>query len=142
MKIVISPNAILRQTAQVVENFDEKLSCLVEQMSKIMIQHKGLGLAAPQIGVSMQIIVFSEKKYMINPQIIASSVDVSTFNEGCLSIPGKIISVERPSKIQTKYYDLLGNVHDEHFSNLEARIIQHEIDHLNGILMIDWAKKK
>ncbi len=146
LKIVKYPEAILRKTAKTVADFDDDLKKLAENMAKVMYDDDGIGLAAPQVNVSQRLIVIgSEKgrdyKVYINPEITFSSKDKATNEEGCLSLPKIFGLVSRPKKIHVKYQDLEGNVQKEKKSGLEAIVIQHEIDHLNGILFIDRATK-
>ncbi len=135
---------ILRKKAEKITEFDEKLQKFVEDMMEVMYVEDGIGLAAPQIGFSKQVIVVDaselvedeEARAFINPKIL-SSEGQETKEEGCLSIPGVREEVTRPEKILLEYQDVEGKVYKEEFDGWMARILQHEIDHLNGILFVD-----
>lgn len=148
------PNPKLRQIAQEVSQpFDtEMLSALCASMYKTIITIRAVGLAAPQVGVNLRLVVMrlSNKPYfMVNPEITHSIGSTKSF-EGCLSVPGFTDTVTRSSEVTVKWLDLEGNLNTEHFVGLNACIIQHEIDHLEGKLFIDYlpefkrtkAKKK
>lgn len=152
MKIRIIGDDILRQVALDVNDFDEKLVRLVEEMIDFMHDSDGIGLAAPQIGISKRIIVTDisplEKDTgsmaLVNPVILESKGEC-TLEEGCLSIPEVREDVTRPEEILLKYQTPSGDVKTENFSGWMARVIQHEIDHLNGVLFVDYlspVKKK
>ena len=135
---------ILRQQAQPIVDFDKDLQVLIEDMTRIMYKEDGIGLAAPQIGLSIQLIIIDASpvsddeflRILINPRVLESSGE-STVEEGCLSIPGVREEVVRPERIKLNYFDEYGKEHTEDFDNWPARIIQHEVDHLNGILFVD-----
>ena len=143
--IVTHPNEILNKVAQPVEEFDFELGNIIEDMIQVMFQHKGVGIAAPQIGESLRLIAFmpliSESDYpqapriLINPVIIDYSKNFSEEWEGCLSLPGQMVKIYRPIWIEVHAQDEDGNEFDEKFDYLSARIIQHEINHLDGILI-------
>ena len=122
---------------------------LVRDMKETMLSMNGIGLAAPQVGVNLRVIVIQTMKVgkmvgpvqeMINPVITSFSKDSVEYEEGCLSIPGEYIKLERPFKIHIKFQDLSGKYKKWSLKGLEARIVQHEIDHLDGILMSDYNK--
>lgn len=144
MKIITGEkNPILRQKSQPVEHLTKEVRDLIIQMKTIMENNNGVGLAAPQINVSLRIIVFElDNKFyaFINPEIIKSSKETSSIEEGCLSLPNIYGEVERPEKIILKAIDSDGKKIKLKAFGLLARIIQHEIDHLDGILFIDKAK--
>lgn len=146
LKIIKYPETILRKTSKPIRDFNGDLKKLAEDMAKIMYDDDGIGLAAPQVNISQRLIVIgSEKgrdyKTYVNPEITFKSKDKATNEEGCLSLPQIFGLVSRPKKIHIKYQDLDGNICKEKKSGLEAIVIQHEIDHLNGILFIDRATK-
>ena len=122
---------------------------LVDDMFETMYDAPGIGLAAIQVGVAKRIVTMDlskkegEKKprVFINPEIIWSSDDTSTYEEGCLSIPEIHEDVERPARVKVKFLDLDGKAHEEEADGLYATCIQHEIDHLNGVLFIDHISK-
>ncbi|NCC64657.1 MAG: peptide deformylase [Spirochaetia bacterium] len=132
---------VLKQKCQPVTTFDSALRILVDAMFETMDQADGVGLAAPQIGVNSRLFVIhiknTEKRAYINPQIIETSVETETAEEGCLSIPGVWHDVERPLRVTVQAQDLEGKVFTVKAEGLLARAIQHETDHLNGVLFID-----
>ncbi len=144
-KIYQYPEPVLRKQTQTITTFDDDLATLVKDMAETMYKAPGIGLAAPQIGKSIKLIVVDvsedkegEKKYipMINPEIVShegSQVD----EEGCLSVPELTANVTRHLKITVTYHDLQGQPHEISTENRFAVVLQHEIDHLNGILFID-----
>ena len=144
-KIYQYPDSVLRKQTEKIATFDNDLARLVEDMAETMYDAPGIGLAAPQIGKSIKLIVVDttkdkegENQYMpmINPEIIAhesSQLD----EEGCLSVPDLTANVKRYLKITVAYQDLQGQPHELSTENRFAVVLQHEIDHLNGILFID-----
>ena len=143
-KIIKYPNIILRKAAKTVSSFDSKLKKISEDMYNIMIKDNGIGLAGPQVNINQKIIIVGnmdnkEYKAYINPEITYFSKDKDIEEEGCLSLPNIFGLVKRSKKIHLKYYDLEGQKVKEKIKGLKATVIQHEIDHLNGILFIDKA---
>lgn len=152
--IKIFPSPILREIAKNIGNFGTpELSTLIDDMFKIMAEKNGAGLAAPQIGVSQRLFVYGfdknprypdepavAKDYVINPEIIWHSNEMVSSKEGCLSLPGLWLMVSRPKEVIFRTYDLDGNRHEKKASGFLARIIQHETDHLNGVLFPDVAE--
>jgi len=137
-------DTVLRGKSEKVEEFSPELMHLFEQMEETMIGAKGVGLAAPQIGISKRIaIVNSEPEdgekliRMVNPRIVASSDETESLEEGCLSVPGIRGVVARAATVTVAYQDEKGTERTLEAGGLLARIIQHEIDHLNGILFVD-----
>jgi peptide deformylase len=135
---------VLRGKGKAVEEFGPELKPLFELMERTMIAAKGVGLAAPQIGISRQIAIMNpepedETKLikMINPRIVAASNETAKIDEGCLSVPGARGDVERPERVTVAYQDENGKEHTLEAEGLLARIVQHELDHLNGVLFID-----
>jgi peptide deformylase len=135
---------VLQSRASDVKDIDERIIQLVDNMRKTMYESNGIGLAAPQIGESIQLAIMDisqgenpdEFLVLINPTIIRSEEQESD-SEGCLSIPGISAVIDRQKKIQFRYIDLKGKENIREFEDLKARVVQHEIDHLNGILIID-----
>lgn len=131
---------VLTQKSKRVSNVDDCVRNLCAKMCDMMYANNGIGLAAPQIGSLKRIIVIDQKGIplvMINPEILHFSENVIEMEEGCLSIPGKFETISRPETIKVKYKNLKGKPNIKIFDNLSARIIQHEVDHLDGILMIE-----
>ena len=147
--IIVLPDKRLRLKSKPVAGIDGDLRKLVEDMFATMYEAPGIGLAAIQVGVPLRVVVMdlskkeaeSEPKVFINPEIVWSSEEKSIYEEGCLSIPDIHEDVERPSRVKVKYLDLEGKPQQEDAENLFATCIQHEIDHLNGVLFIDHISK-
>jgi len=150
MKIVKYPNPILTKPAKDINlsNLNlkqlKRLKQLTKQMTKTMYQHDGIGLAAPQIGQNLRLCIIGKKTgdleedlILINPLVIERSVETSILEEGCLSLPKVKIDVERPVWIKVRTSDFDGGSFKLEAHDLLARVIQHEIDHLDGILIID-----
>jgi peptide deformylase len=144
-KIYQYPDSVLRKETEEVTVFDNDLATLVEDMAETMYDAPGIGLAAPQIGKSIKLIVVDtsqkvagEKQYlpMVNPEIIASE-GTQVDEEGCLSVPELTANVTRFQNVTVTYQDLQGQQHEISTENRFAVVLQHEIDHLNGILFID-----
>ena len=145
--IVLHPDARLKKKSVEVENITDALIKLAEDMMETMYDAPGIGLAAPQIGVLERLIVMDCAKkedeepdpiIMVNPTIIASSEENSVYEEGCLSIPEHFAEITRPEFVQVEWIDLGGKQHSEEFIGLKSTCLQHEIDHLNGKLFIDY----
>lgn len=138
-------NPVLRKKSEIVEHFDEKFDEFLDEMTRIMYEKDGIGLAAPQIGVLKQVVVIDvselveseDLRIFINPQIHQSSGE-SVVEEGCLSIPNVKEDVSRPDKISLSYQDETGKQFTGEFDGWLARVLQHEIDHLNGVLFVDY----
>ena len=146
--IVKIPDPILRRTAKSVEGITDGLRQLLDDMAATMYDAPGIGLAAPQINVSERLIVIdcgkgdTSKLYkMINPEIISLSDTRAILEEGCLSIPDQTAEVERPAKVSVRYLDENGNTQTLNAEGLLAACLQHEIDHLNGVLFIDHISR-
>ncbi len=146
--ILTLPDHRLRQQTKKVDVFGDALRSLVDEMTKLMLEGAGgVGIAAPQLGVLQRVVVvdcsLSQRPcrnhgriFMVNPEIIEKSGNVLG-REGCLSVPEWVATVPRAKKIKVHYQDLEGECHILESSAFEARVIQHEIDHLDGILFID-----
>jgi peptide deformylase len=144
-KIYQYPDSVLRKETEMVTVFDSDLAALAEDMAETMYDAPGIGLAAPQIGRSIKLIVVDttkekegEKRYlpMVNPEIIAHE-GIQVDEEGCLSVPELTANVTRYQSVTVTYQDLQGQQHEISTENRFAVVLQHEIDHLNGILFID-----
>lgn len=152
-EIVTLPNKILRQKARRVTSFDAELQTLIDDMVDTMRAAPGVGLAAPQVDVPLRVIVveFSEdpedeetppKLYtLVNPEIARASAEEELGTEGCLSIPGIVGDVERPLTVTVKGFNRRGQSVKIKAGGWLARIFQHEVDHLNGILFVDQAER-
>lgn len=147
--IILLPDPVLRQKSAQVERFDDDLKRLASDMTETMYDAPGIGLAAIQIGIARQILVVDVSKdednqnpqVFINPEIVKNSDETSVYDEGCLSIPEYYAEIERPAAITVKYLDLSGNEQMIEADGLMATCLQHEIDHLNGVLFIDYLSK-
>ena len=145
LKIYMLGQETLRTPANRIVKVDDSIRKLAKDMLITMYSAKGIGLAAPQVGVQKRILVIdlnfedpaSPPNVFINPEIISSSASVDTYEEGCLSIPGVYLNVVRPSSIKLSYRDEMGRPKKMNAEGLMARCIQHEIDHLNGVLFVD-----
>ena len=148
-QILIEPNKILREKSQHVERVDCDLQKLMDDMLETMYAAPGIGLAAIQVGVPKRIIVLDidqkegQKNPMcfVNPEIIEKSKNNSTYEEGCLSVPGQFAEIDRPNECHVKYLDYYGQQKEIKAKGMLATCIQHEIDHLEGILFIDYLSK-
>jgi peptide deformylase len=145
LKIIKYPDNFLRKKTREVSDFtDAKIQRLILDMAKTMETEKGIGLAAPQVGSDLRIClarVDNTLYVLINPEIISYSRAREVFEEGCLSFPGKFFPVERPIRIKIKSRDLNGKRIKIKAEGLLARVLQHEIDHLDGVLIIDRGMK-
>jgi len=149
IKILTEPNKILRQQSLPVEKVDGELQKLIDDMLETMYAAPGIGLAAIQVGVPKRVIVLDiaskdEAKNpmcFINPEIIEKSETNSTYEEGCLSVPGQFAEIDRPNKCHIKYLDYYGQPKELKAEGMLATCIQHEMDHLEGILFIDYLSK-
>ena len=159
-EILTEPNKLLRAKSLAVEKVDEDLQKLMNDMLETMYAAPGIGLAAIQVGVPKRVIVLDigwrnklestddEKQvvrknpmHFVNPEIITKSTNNSTYEEGCLSVPGQFAEIERPDKCHIKYLDYYGQPKEIVAEDMFATCIQHEIDHLEGILFIDYLSK-
>ena len=148
-KIVIEPDPILRKESAPIEKVDNDLRKLLDDMLETMYAAPGIGLAAVQIGILKRLIVIDiskdkEKKnplFLINPEIVSKSKNTSMYEEGCLSLPGHFAEIERPSECQINFLDYNGKKKEITAKGLLSTCIQHELDHLNGILFIDYLSK-
>ena len=147
--IITEPNKILRQKSEVIEKVGKEEQRLMDDMLETMYHAKGIGLAAIQVGVPKRIIVMDiskdqEKKspmYFVNPVIVNQNLEKSTYEEGCLSVPNFFAEINRPKKCKVKYLDYNGQKKTLKAEGLLATCIQHEMDHLEGILFIDYLSK-
>ena len=147
--ILTEPNKILRQVSLPVEKVGKEEQVLMDDMLETMYEAKGIGLAAIQVGVPKRIIVMDinnkdkekEPMYFVNPVIKNKNSSHSTYEEGCLSVPNQFAEIDRPSTCEVEYLDYYGNKKLLKASGLLATCIQHEMDHLEGILFIDYLSK-
>ena len=147
--IILHPDPRLKKVADPVRDIDDTLRDLADDMLETMYDAPGIGLAAPQVGVLQRLVVVDCVKeegekprplVMFNPEVIASSDEMNVYEEGCLSIPEQFADVTRPAEVEVRWMDRNGAEHTEVFTGLWATCVQHEIDHLNGKLFIDYLK--
>ena len=147
--ILIHPDPRLRKPCEPVTAITPELLALADDMFVTMYDAPGIGLAAPQVGVNRRLIVMDCVKdpevaprpmALFNPEVVWSSEARSTYEEGCLSIPDQFAEVERPAEVRVRWLDRDGALREAHFAGLEATCVQHEIDHLDGKLFIDYLK--
>ena len=147
-KILTEPDPFLRQRSKKVDRVDDSIRSLMNDMLDTMYDAPGIGLAAIQIGIPKRVIVIDlardnkkQPMYFVNPEIISSSENDTTYEEGCLSVPNQFAEINRPDKCDIKYLDYNGKEQLLKAEGLLATCIQHEIDHLEGILFIDYLSK-
>jgi peptide deformylase len=148
-EIIKLPDKRLRLVSEPVKKIDAGIRKLVEDMFESMYEAPGIGLAAIQVGVAKRVIIMdlakreeaSKPLVFINPEVVWASEETAVYEEGCLSIPEHYEDVERPAQVRAKYLDLDGNAQEIDANGLLATCLQHEIDHLNGVLFIDHISK-
>jgi len=146
LPILTAPDPLLKKKAKPVDAVDDDIRKLMDDMLETMYDAPGIGLAAPQVGVSKRVIVLDISKddedaqplKMANPEIIWESDDINTYEEGCLSVPEQYAEVKRPSHVKVRYLDYQNEIREIEADELLAICIQHEMDHLDGILFIDY----
>ena len=154
LPIVEVPDPRLRQISSPVETVDDEVRALVADMFETMYAAPGIGLAAIQVGVPKRILVIDlqepeeedgdpvrDPRVFINPEILRSSDQEVPYTEGCLSVPDQYAEVDRPDQIRARWLDLDGKAHEEEITGLLATCLQHEMDHLEGILFIDHLSR-
>jgi peptide deformylase len=147
--LIILPDPLLRQASKPIERFDADVKRLAADMLETMYDAPGIGLAAIQVGIDRRMLVVDvaregEEKaplVVINPEIVASSDARSVYEEGCLSIPDYYAEVERPAEVTVNFFDVAGKPQSVKAEGLLATCLQHEIDHLNGVLFIDHISR-
>ncbi len=154
LRIFEAPDPILRQVSRPVEKVDEELRSLIADMFETMYAAPGIGLAAIQVGVPKRLLIIDlqepeeeggepvrDPRVFINPEILETSDSEVPYQEGCLSIPDQYADVLRPDRVRARWLDQDGNAHEEWIEGLLAVCLQHEIDHLNGVLFIDHLSR-
>ena len=145
--ILIHPDPRLKKVADPIAEITDETHVLAEDMLQTMYDAPGIGLAAPQVGVLSRMLVMDCVKeegapprpmVLMNPEVTWASDEMSTYEEGCLSIPEQYADVDRPAEVDVRWLGLDGQPHEERFDGLWATCVQHEIDHLNGKLFIDY----
>ncbi len=147
-KIITEPNTLLRKISEPVEKIDNNLKSFMKDMIETMYEAPGIGLAAVQLGILRRVIVIDISKdenknplFIVNPKILNISKEKTIYEEGCLSLPGHFAEIERPAECTLEYLDFNGKKKKLKANGLLATCIQHEIDHLDGILFIDYLSK-
>ena len=153
-KILTEPNKILREKSLRVENVDQDIQSLMDDMLETLYAAPGIGLAAIQVGVAKRVIVMDISRnrdedkepkknpmYFVNPEIVWKSEDKFTYEEGCLSVPNQFAEIDRPKQCHVRHLDYNGQPQELKADGLLSTCIQHEIDHLEGILFIDYLSK-
>ena len=144
LKILIFPDPKLRKVAKKIQKFDKSLEMLAQKMLQTMYEAEGIGLAATQVDVHIRLVVMDlseerdEPRVFVNPEYTILDKSPFTYEEGCLSIPGFNEEISRPSKILLKWQDLQGNFHEDQPDGIFTVCAQHEIDHLDGKLFVDY----
>jgi peptide deformylase len=140
MEIVTHPSEVLRQEAEPIDEITEEVRDLADKMTETMFREEGIGLAAPQVGVSKKLIVVNledDFHIMINPEIVEKGADEESMEEGCLSVPGPEAPVTRANEVLVRGTNLDGDEVELEREGLPARVFQHEVDHVNGVLFVD-----
>jgi peptide deformylase len=149
-EIITIPDPVLRENCAAIEDITPELKTLMADMLETMYDAPGVGLAAPQINIPIRLIVMDasnpedEEKapiIMVNPEVLSSSDERSVYEEGCLSIPEYFAEIERPAVVKVGYIDEDGKPQERDCEGLLGTVVQHEIDHLNGMLFIDYLSK-
>jgi peptide deformylase len=146
LDIIVAPDPRLKLRANAVERVDDQLRKFMDDMLETMYASDGIGLAATQVGVLKRVLVLdiaqrknkNEPMFFVNPEIFWESPEQNTYNEGCLSFPGQFDDVTRPKKVKVKYLDYNGAPQEIEADELLATCLQHEIDHLNGKVFVDY----
>lgn len=146
MTLVLKPygESVLRQRAQPVEKVNAAVRRLADEMIRAVKKYEGVGLAAPQIGKGQRLVVLYHPELhpkpmaMINPEILVRADEFAELEEGCLSVPGVTVAISRPNGVRVRYLDLKGVERERELEGLLARIVFHEVDHLNGKLIVDY----
>jgi peptide deformylase len=142
-RLSLFPAPVLRKVASPVVAFDEGLARIVEAMFRRMRESRGVGLAAPQVGLDRRILVLNptgeeaDDQVLVNPTITGLAGEPTLFDEGCLSFPGIFAQVRRPERCTVEAFDVAGQRIEREFDGFTSRIVQHEHDHLEGILLVD-----
>jgi len=148
-EILVVPNPVLKQVSETVPAVDDALRALMDDMLETMYAAPGIGLAAIQVGVPKRVIVMDlaregeekQPRYFVNPEILWASEETAPYEEGCLSVPEIYDEVERPARVKLKYLNYQGEAVEEDAEGLFAVCIQHEMDHLEGVLFIDHLSR-
>lgn len=150
LPIILHPDARLKKVCAPIQSVDAEIRALAKNMLQTMYEAPGVGLAGPQVGFLKRILVMDcaareeqdpDPTVVINPQIVWTSAEENTYNEGCLSLPELFEDVTRPAEVRVRFLDQTGKEREEHYKGLWATCVQHEIDHLDGKLFIDHLSR-
>ena len=149
LEILTVPNPVLKQVSEPVERVDDELRALMDDMLETMYDAPGIGLAAVQVGVPKRVIVMDlagqdeepQPQYFVNPEILEKVEETEPYDEGCLSVPEVFETIDRPARVKLKYLNYEGEEVTEWAEGLYATCIQHEMDHLEGVLFIDYLSR-
>ena len=142
-ELTLYPEPVLRNPSEPVQSFDDKLAGVVAGMLARMHASNGVGLAAPQVGLRRRILVMNPTgeegadRVLINPEILERGGDETTYEEGCLSFPSVYAEIRRPDRCKVRFHTVDGVEHEEEFTGFPSRVVQHEYDHLEGVLLVD-----
>lgn len=148
-EIITVPNPLLKTVSKPVDAIDSKILGILNDMLETMYAAPGIGLAAIQIGIPKRLLVIDigrdnenrDPHFFINPQILDPAEELSSFEEGCLSVPGVWEEIERPNECNVRFLDINGDEKNIRYSGMMATVIQHEMDHLNGIVFVDYLSR-
>ena len=148
-EIITVPNPLLKTVSKPVDAIDSKILGILNDMLETMYAAPGIGLAAIQIGIPKRLLVIDigrdnenrDPHFFINPEILDPAEELSSFEEGCLSVPGVWEEIERPNECNVRFLDINGDEKNIRYSGMMATVIQHEMDHLNGIVFVDYLSR-
>ena len=148
-EIITVPDPLLKTVSKEVDNIDDEILNILDDMLETMYAAPGIGLAAIQIGIPKRMLVIDisrdeenkDPHIFINPEILDPAENLSTFEEGCLSVPGVWEEIERPDECNVRFLDVNGSENNIRYSGMMATVIQHEMDHLNGIVFVDYLSR-
>ncbi len=148
-EIITVPNPLLKTVSKPVDAIDSKILSILNDMLETMYAAPGIGLAAIQIGIPKRLLVIDigrdnenrDPHFFINPEILDPAEELSYFEEGCLSVPGVWEEIERPNECNVRFLDINGDEKNIRYSGMMATVIQHEMDHLNGIVFVDYLSR-
>ena len=148
-EIITDPNPLLKTVSKPVDAIDSKILGILNYMLETMYAGPGIGLAAIQIGIPKRLLVIDigrdnenrDPHFFINPEILDPAEELSSFEEGCLSVPGVWEEIERPNECNVRFLDINGDEKNIRYSGMMATVIQHEMDHLNGIVFVDYLSR-
>lgn len=149
LDIITVPDPLLKTKSTLVGTVDDDMRKLLDDMVETMYAAPGIGLAAIQVGVAKRVLVMDPEGdaenpspiFMVNPEVVWESSTINTYNEGCLSVPEQYGEIDRPAEVTVRYLDYNGELQEETLDDLKATCVQHEIDHLDGVVFIDYLSR-